>query len=48
MEREYKSYLFSVKNINELEKILKTKKKTVRKTTYNDIITELIQLYKDK
>lgn len=46
MKIEYKSFRLSIKNINELEKILKMKKKIVRKTTYNDVMTELIKLFK--
>ena len=39
---EFKTYRLSVKNIAKLEKILKEKKKTYRKTTYNDVVTELL------
>lgn len=39
---EFKTYRFSVKNIAKLEKILKEKKKVRRKTTYNEVLTELL------
>ena len=42
---EFKTYRLSVKNIAKLKKILEEKKKTYRKTTYDDVFFELIDKY---